>query len=458
MSPFARLRPTQPDTPAVVDRSDFNGCAVIEVATVEPAKTALPEVPFDLAVDALINPSLPPTDGLPITTIEGCSDFRSRLVAGVEFHPGVAAIHLAFNDHRPLVLSPDIIWMFVAQGFANHINANAKELRSKLVSHPGKLLITARRDDFVKGSPENPWSNVLDDFAAQIREHIGEKTHDLLLPSFSTTGAVERAAAQVVLLDAMQSYFEYQFCTLCGIPQVILAGSAADWQRVAERAEELGRFGLNWWTEALLPILEEFVAASRGRADPRFWRSIYKIDDGSGGPFISGWITAFFPYFKDSETGYATKRNYWLAAGGTRLQKLLYPPEKKDWSGGPTTDCFPSGLAKAPFRWQYSDTAYEMEFLAGFVGVRQDAKTLALRPEIGWAVHEPSRREAILAARISERGRLSEQHARLANERARAWNRKGMCPTCKTWIYLYTDEENPVHCGTRLVNLATRES
>jgi hypothetical protein len=29
-----------------------------------------------------------------------------------------------------------------------------------------------------------------------------------------------------------------------------------------------------------------------------------------------------------------------------------------------------------------------MEFLGGFVGVRQEAATLCLRPEIGWAVRE----------------------------------------------------------------------
>jgi hypothetical protein len=29
-----------------------------------------------------------------------------------------------------------------------------------------------------------------------------------------------------------------------------------------------------------------------------------------------------------------------------------------------------------------------MQFLAGFVGIKQDEESLALRPEIGWAVRE----------------------------------------------------------------------
>jgi len=32
-----------------------------------------------------------------------------------------------------------------------------------------------------------------------------------------------------------------------------------------------------------------------------------------------------------------------------------------------------------------------MEFLAGFVGVKQDKETLELRPEIGWAIRDTGR-------------------------------------------------------------------
>ena len=91
--------------------------------------------------------------------------------------------------------------MCIAQGLAHHINTNAKKLRRKFVEHKGKKEIVVRRDDFVKASPENPWPEVFDEFSEQIRKHIGEKTHDLLTPEYSTTGSAEKAAAQVVLMD-----------------------------------------------------------------------------------------------------------------------------------------------------------------------------------------------------------------------------------------------------------------
>jgi hypothetical protein len=366
-------------------------------------------VSYKVGVEALLTP--PPSDPLltrlrselpwagelqenfpqPSSPVEACSRYHGQLVASVFFHPVVAAVHLAFQDHRPLVLSPDMLWLLVAQGLAHHVNANAEELRPQIVQHSGKITIAVLRDDFIKGSPENPWSEVLDEFSNRIREHLGATTHDLLLPDFSTTGAVERWATQVVLLDAVRSFFSYEFRTPCGIPQIVLEGTTEDWATLAQRTCGLGRFGLSWWTEALAPILEEFVAASRGQASRRFWQSIYKLEGGSGGPYATGWITAFFPYLKDWRTGRALLKNRWFAKGGKKLQEMLYPPTTDDpyrFDQGPTTDLFPSGLARAPFLWKYFDRSFEMEFLGGFVGVRQEMDTLRLRPEIGWAVRE----------------------------------------------------------------------
>ena len=56
--------------------------------------------------------------------------------------------------------------------------------------------------------------------------------------------------------------------------------------------------------------------------------------------------------------------------------------------GGASPSSFPLGLARAPFDWMYYEEQFDMEFLGGFVGVAQDPDTLALRPEIGWAVRQ----------------------------------------------------------------------
>ena len=186
---------------------------VIQLSDV-PSPVPLRELPYPAAVEALLRP--PPrrfhrtrdSAAPPERPVAACARYHGHLVAAVDYHPVAAATTLAFSEHRTLTLSPDIIWLLIAQGFAHHVNANAETLRRQLVRHQGKLTITVRRDDFVMESPENPWSEVFQEFARHIREHIGEETYAMLRPAFSTTGPTERAAADVVLLDTMQSFFE----------------------------------------------------------------------------------------------------------------------------------------------------------------------------------------------------------------------------------------------------------
>jgi len=127
----------------------------------------------------------------------------------------VFAVHSAFDTHFPLVLTPDVIWFLISHGFAKHVNKNAEELRSLFVSHQGKKELKVIRDDFVKGKATNPWQEVFPEFTDQIKEYIGDETHDLILADFSTTGPVERAVSEIVLMDAMQSYFSYTCLSSC---------------------------------------------------------------------------------------------------------------------------------------------------------------------------------------------------------------------------------------------------
>jgi hypothetical protein len=401
--------------------------STFEVSPVTRAKDALPEVPFRQAIDCLLNQALrhkkqdlrqqnssfqhlsaegwdegnqwvqrlsqqlaaaEASEARAAGSIEACSRYHGRLVADVVGHPAISALHHAFTQHRPLHLSPDMIWLLICQGVAHHVNLRAEDLRPRLVRHQGKLQIVVRRDDFIKGSPENPWGEVIDEFSTRVREHIGS-SHDLFVPRFSTTGPTERIASEIVLLDAVQSYFEYVLRTLCGIPAMTLEGTADDWQDLAERAQAFAEFDLGWWLKPLEPILDAFVATARGQVRRAFWESIYKFGSFSGGAAVTGWITAFFPYFKD-EQGNPTKPNPWLAEGGARLERLMAGRWGRDrfCLDGPSPGAFPSGLARAPFLWEYLTQGFNMEFLGGFVGVAQDPATLALRPEIGWAVRE----------------------------------------------------------------------
>jgi Domain of unknown function (DUF4419) len=345
---------------------------VFSVDEVPVASRALPEIDPRSAIE-----------GLAGGPVESCSDYRGTLVA-CRFHPLVGATWTAFNDHRPLVLSPDVIWLTIAQGLAIHINQQSERLRPLFVTHSGKRTLRVRRDDFVKGSPENPWGEVIEDFSRQIGEHTGPK-HELIVADFSTTGAVERVASEVVLMDAMQNYFEFKLRSRCGIPTITLEGTVGDWEAIRSRLDGFRDFDLSWWTDLLRPILDHFVSAASGTPDRAFWRSILKVNGGSGGPYLTGWLLRLFPYLQSME--YETEPSFRLTGRWINHRNTFLAEGRDDEPfAGVTTERLPGSLSRAPFLWEYLDRRFNYEFIAGMIGIEQDRQTMGLRPKIGWAV------------------------------------------------------------------------
>ena len=339
------------------------------------------------------------------TTIEACGINQDRLVGSDIEHvnPLLAALHTAFSSHYPLALSPDDVWLCLAQGFAKHVQGSAEALRTQFVRHEGKITLEVRRDDFVRGDPGNDWKGCFAEWSDAIAAHIGKK-RDLVVAGFSTTGPIERAASELVLMNAMESYFDVRCATLCGIPEITLLGSVDDWRAIRQRAETFAEFDLGDWLKALLPVLDQFVAAADGLADPAFWRSMYKAYEVSGGPFVTGWINVLFPYLDnalpDQDRPYKprTVRNqeaymWWqhIDPGGTHGQKRA---RGRTWTSephGPCLDGFPRGLTQVPLTWHYRGEPLSMTLFGGFVGISQDPETRTVRPAIGWAVSSAAR-------------------------------------------------------------------
>jgi hypothetical protein len=108
-------------------------------------------------------------------------------------------------------------------------------------------------------------------------------------------------------------------------------------------------------------------------------------------PAVSGWVKLFFPYLIDHRGDYV--RN---AAVTSAWVDWLKVTGLSACDNEPRIWMFPRHPATAPFNWLYHRTKYDMDFIGGLIGVSQDADTLALRPEVGWAV-----RDRITSARES---------------------------------------------------------
>lgn len=294
----------------------------------------------------------------------------------------VEAVGMSFASHYPLVLSPDSIWLTITQGLANHINRYAEVVRKRFVDHEGKAQIVIRRDSFIKGAPDNDWEGAFAEFSDQIKGHIGSKNHEMIVADFSTTKATERAASEVVLMDAMQSYFEYGMMTCCGIPDVELTGTVEDWERLRHKIDGWafdGDADLKWWTDPLTIVLDTFVAAAKGDINREWWENFYKekSQGGSGAiTKVTGWINWFFPYTYSDRRSKELVRNPKMGVRGI------------EYGDGLTESQYPGSLSKVPFEWNYYGDCFNMELVAGITAVRQDPNSFAVAPNVGWAVRE----------------------------------------------------------------------
>ena len=226
-------------------------------------------------------------------------------------------------------------------------------------------------------------------FSEQIAEHIG-RLRDLVVADFSTTGAVERAASEVVLMDAFQPYFEYEMMCGCGIPSITLEGTADDWKSIRRRAAVLSELGLEAWTDALLPVLDELVRTAEGRIDTGFWRSFFRYESGSGPSEMTGWILVLFPYLKTFDNGAERLARSPYVGQWERALRAAETRKVLDFSNseGPSQLAIPSSIASAPVRFvdARDGSCHPLRFVAGLFGVTQDAVTGALAPEFGWGV------------------------------------------------------------------------
>lgn len=186
-------------------------------------------------------------------------------------------MYQAYADHRPFVLSPDMIWLLISQGFARHINANQESMRNELVDFSGKLSLIVREDKKLE-DPTLSWEKIFPQFTEQISQYTGNHLTELLTCNFSTTTSLEKVASEITIMEAVKPYFEFIIIRIvCGIPEITLEGTPEDWEKLLHKARGLKEYKLDWWISELEPLLEEFVKASKGEVNKDFGATCLNI-------------------------------------------------------------------------------------------------------------------------------------------------------------------------------------
>lgn len=286
-------------------------------------------------------------------------------------HPFFDGMYTAYSEHRPFVLSPDMIWLLICQGFSHHINNNAADLRDMFVNFQGKKSLVVKLEERKKLNNIATWEAVIPQFVEQVSENTSKELITNLTPTFSTTTPIERIATQITALESMHAYFEYIVIrVMCGIPEITIKGTPQDWILLKEKTDCLRKYKLGWWIDELDPLLEQFINASEGNFDKEHWRNMFKYhtEKEYGAPkIIDGWIIKFFPYDKKG------KRNDFKM-----LRSSEDIPDEQAFVDFKRIDLYPDGHTEA----------FPMQFVAGFYGLKQNHKTQALEPVIGWLVSQ----------------------------------------------------------------------
>jgi len=301
----------------------------------------------------------------------------------------ITTLQECYNSHRPLVLSPDAIWLAICQGTAIHINRKIDSLQPIIFSEDKPKELIVRNDSLEFGGKH--WKSLIDYLSIETQKYTKQDFYSFFVPQFTTTSAIEKTAYQITLLESYKQVFTYVGETGCGIVSVTLSGTKQDWVDIYNRLDRLKVLGLDNWVDNLKPVIQEFVNAFDNKIDKSFWSSIYKDATEYNGFYISGWFIKFFPYVKYPGDVEWTQENYDEENGGmkTPINYIPNPYINGDdyLMSTLSTDNFPSGLSQIEIIWNnyFNGTTRKMDAYSGFFGMKQYPNK-TLEPFISWAI------------------------------------------------------------------------
>lgn len=329
-------------------------------------------------------------------------------------HPVITGYLSAYQNHYPLTISPDIAWLLICQGFANHVNSDPEKIRSQFVNFEGKrTLIVKRNVSKMESLADFQWDTLFPEFAEQIAGFTGKELIDNLSADFTTTTPTVQVASQITIMESMKEFFNYKVSFIgCGISEVTVEGSVKDWQKILKRLDYLAKYDLEWWTSELKPVIQKIIDTKNGKLDKEFWMNMVKYHKlGQYGSYdgIDGWLLKFYPYLQSStpalaennspavaenkmSTNNSEPKDFVIINVESSKTKTLYL-RRSEFKEIKNINNLPKELANVPFVIEVEDASgnlkqsFNMEFWAGFMGVTQDKQSFNIKPEIGWAVN-----------------------------------------------------------------------
>ena len=170
--------------------------------------------------------------------------------------PVLNGFYTAHTNHYPIRIKPDDIWLLIVQSFSHHVNINSEELRNMFVDFSGKKEIVIK---YPLNTIQDIDSKVLEDFSVQINEqmkkYLGENLLNILTPDFTTTNKDSLIVCKISIMGAFKKYLYYTLDECgCGVPYLILEGTADDYKKIKAKATELKKYKFGWYIDKIILI------------------------------------------------------------------------------------------------------------------------------------------------------------------------------------------------------------
>ncbi|KAH7346191.1 hypothetical protein BKA65DRAFT_536917 [Rhexocercosporidium sp. MPI-PUGE-AT-0058] len=287
---------------------------------------------------------------------KGFSSISGRTIYSAP-HGFIQSAIKAYFEHLHLVIRPDDIWIAILTQLNMYILAHADELRSKFVTHSGKMSLEIH----IKGSTSSlGFSEFVQDMADCMQSQITDPDlKDWAMPKISTTTENDR--------------------------------EKKNWQMILDKLEKIMTLGdePTQWYKLIVPVIRGFIATFTDPISSEtkdFWSRIaHHHHGGSGRPdWYSGWITAFSFW---NASGSCLYREVEINASSERLtlDEVVFHRVK--------TDMLSHGWVKVDVR--FNDTAhgngiYLTSMFASSVGIEftasgdHEQQLDTARPVLGW--------------------------------------------------------------------------
>jgi len=172
----------------------------------------------------------------------------------------------AYCNHYPIRIKPDDIWLLIVQCFSYHVNKNSEKLRNSFVNFDGKKNLTIKVATEGLSIGKEHLEIFIEEINKKMEENLGKELIENLTPDFSTTDNNSRLVCKISIMNIFKKYFENTFeqYFVCGIPYIILEGTAEDYKKIILKAKSLSKYNFEWYINRIIPLIQK-----NGRSERR---------------------------------------------------------------------------------------------------------------------------------------------------------------------------------------------